>query len=275
VQSAADLMPIAGGSLYLAPPDYQLWLENGLFRVDRSPKEGTHRPSINALFRSAAAEYGRRVIGVILSGALYDGVAGLWQIKKRGGVAVVQDPAEAAFPDMPRNAIENVSVDFVLPVSSISGKLVELSEEKTGFETPPRVIRILIVDDEAIAAQALKERFHLLGYEAIGPAQFGEDAVRLARNEQPDLVVMDIQLAGAMTGIEAARRIWAEFQIPIVYITAFANRETFDQVNTAAECYGYVAKPFHTNAVHAAIELAIKRWDKEQRPWNALRAAVR
>ncbi|MBV8842655.1 MAG: response regulator [Bryobacterales bacterium] len=259
VQAAADLMPVAAGNIYIAPPDHQLSVENGLFRVDQSPREGTYRPSINALFRSAATEYGRRAIGVILSGALNDGVAGLWQIKKRGGVAVVQDPAEALFPDMPKNAIQNVPVDFVLPVSSISEKLIELSEEETNSETPPGPVRILIVEDEAIAAEALKDRFHLLGYEAIGPARFGEDAVQLARNTQPDLVVMDIQLAGPMTGIEAARLIWAEWRIPIVYITAFANRATFDQVNTAAECYGYVAKPFHTNAVHAAIELALKR----------------
>ena len=101
VQSAVDLMPIACGHVYIAPPNYQLWIENGLLRVVRSPKEGMNRPSINALFRSAAAEYGPRAIGVILSGALNDGVAGLWQIKKQGGVAVVQDPAELICPGTP------------------------------------------------------------------------------------------------------------------------------------------------------------------------------
>jgi chemotaxis response regulator CheB len=262
IQTPSDGSPVQPRAVYVAPANHHLWLEDGLFRVDKSPPEGFYRPSVNVLFRSAATEYGRRVIGVILSGALNDGAAGLWKIKRRGGVVIVQDPLEAAFAEMPSSALQTVAVDFVLPAASIGHKLVELTAESTHDDAQDRPLRVLIVEDEAVAAAALEDRLRQLGYETIGPARFGEDAIVLAWSEAPDLIVMDIRLAGPMTGIEAARRIWEGVQIPIVYITAFADAATFDQVSNAA-CYGYVTKPFHTKAVHAAIELALKRRRRE------------
>jgi chemotaxis response regulator CheB len=273
VQCASDRMPICRQHLYLAQPDHQLAVDRGLFRVDKSPKEGVHRPSINLLFRSAAAEYGRRVIGVILTGWLNDGAAGLWHIKRRGGIAVVQDPYDAEFPAMPTAATQDVSVDFVLPVELIAEKLIELTRENVEPNIPERPARVLIVEDEAIAASAIVERLQLFGYEVSGPVRSGVDALKVARTSQPDVVLMDIQLEGPMNGIEAARQIWEKFQIPTVFITAFADPITLDQVNSP-ECYGYIAKPFHSKAIHAAIELAIKRHQKEMPqlgPGDALR----
>jgi chemotaxis response regulator CheB len=261
-RTPGDLSPVLPRALYVAPPDQQLRLEGGIFRIEKSPKEGFHRPSVNVLFRSAALEYGKRVIGVLVSGALNDGTAGLWEIKKRGGLAIVQDPQEAAYPEMPNSAIQNVPVDFVLPAAAIAPQLVALSAESAPYDAPDRPIRILIVEDEAVAATALEDRLRQLEYETIGPARFGEDAIVLARSAAPDLILMDIRLAGRTTGIEAARQIWEASQIPIVYITAYADAETLDQLNNAA-CYGYIAKPFHTKAVHAAIELALKRRRRE------------
>ena len=75
---------------------------------------------------------------------------------------------------------------------------------------------------------------------------------------------MDIRLAGALTGIEAARRIWEQFQIPIVYITAYADADTLEQAKTT-ETYGYIVKPFHPKAVHAAIQIALDRRERETR----------
>ena len=118
--------PFQPGRIYIAPPDYHLLVEHQHVRLWRGPKENRHRPAINALFRSAAVAYKSRVIGVILSGALDDGSAGLWWIKQFGGLAVVQDPDEARFPEMPRSALEHVDVDHVVGLSDMGSLLATL-----------------------------------------------------------------------------------------------------------------------------------------------------
>jgi two-component system chemotaxis response regulator CheB len=124
---AEDGEPVRPGRIVVAPPDRHLLVEDGRLRVTRGPKENHSRPAIDPLFRSAAREFGPRVAGVILSGTLFDGTAGLWEVKRRGGVAVVQDPAEAAFPGMPESALANVEVDHVLPVGEIAPLLARLA----------------------------------------------------------------------------------------------------------------------------------------------------
>ena len=104
---------IRHGRIYIAPPDYHLQVEPGRVCLVHGPKENHTRPAINPLFRSAAAAYGSRVTGVLLTGMLDDGVAGLAEIKRHGGLVVVQDPATALFPSMPQNAIQRVDVDYI------------------------------------------------------------------------------------------------------------------------------------------------------------------
>ena len=126
VSHAFDGEDLLEGRIYVAPPDRHLMVEPDRVRVTRGPKENRFRPAVDPLFRSAALHYGRRVIGVILSGALDDGASGLWTIKLRGGLAVVQDPWDAEVPSMPENAIRAVTVDHVVPVAEMSGLLVKL-----------------------------------------------------------------------------------------------------------------------------------------------------
>jgi two-component system chemotaxis response regulator CheB len=126
---AADGERIRAGRIYVAPPDNQLLVSDGFLRVVRGPRENRQRPAIDPLFRSAAQSYGPRAIGVILTGALDDGTIGLKEIKKLGGIAIVQDPNEAETDSMPRSAMEHVNVDFCLPLASIATKLVELARE--------------------------------------------------------------------------------------------------------------------------------------------------
>ena len=133
-KNAEDLERIVPGQIYVAPPDRHLLIEDSHVRVTRGPKENRFRPAVDPLFRSAAYTYGARVIGVILSGALDDGTSGLWTVKHRGGIAIVQDPLDAEIPSMPRNALREVEVDYVVPVSSMAELLVRLSAEKTGTD---------------------------------------------------------------------------------------------------------------------------------------------
>jgi two-component system chemotaxis response regulator CheB len=113
---------------FVAQLDSHLLVEPGRLRVHRGPKENRFRPAIDALFRSAAQVFGPRAIGVILTGNLDDGVVGLWTIKRLGGVSVVQEPEEAAFPSMPRSALGRVEVDHVARLSEIPPLLVTLTD---------------------------------------------------------------------------------------------------------------------------------------------------
>src|SRR5262249_52448997 len=115
------------GRVFVAPPDCNLLVERGRLRVTKSPKENRFRPAIDPLFRSAAQAFGPTAIGVVLTGLLDDGTSGLAMIKRMGGVAVVQDPADAQYPSMPRNALEHVDVDYSEPVAHIPNLLVELT----------------------------------------------------------------------------------------------------------------------------------------------------
>lgn len=125
---AIDGEPIMSGRIYVARPGHHLLVEGDRVGVKAGPKENRFRPAIDALFRSAAYMCRERVLGVILSGTLSDGTSGLWTIKQFGGVTIVQDPKEAAFDDMPRNALEQVEIDHTLPVRQIGPLLATLSK---------------------------------------------------------------------------------------------------------------------------------------------------
>jgi two-component system chemotaxis response regulator CheB len=146
-----DGLPIKNGMIYIAPPDHHILLrEAGRISLSRGPKENLTRPAINPLFRSAAGTYGPAVIGIILSGTLDDGVAGLAEIKERGGTAIVQDPKTSNYSSMPQTAIEYVSVDYVVRVddilalfpgifakeSTVHPKGVIMDEHKSGLTCP-------------------------------------------------------------------------------------------------------------------------------------------
>ena len=128
---AVDGEPIRRGRVYIAPPGMQTYLHRGRIGVRRGPPENTHRPAIDPLFRTAAHHYGPRVIGIILSGALDDGAAGLAAIKKAGGLAIVQDPEDAAIRDMPENAIQRAGADHIVPILTLPRLLLDLISQDT------------------------------------------------------------------------------------------------------------------------------------------------
>jgi len=120
----------AAGTIYVARPDHHLLVEHGRVLSTRGPKENRFRPSIDALFRSAAYGYGPRVIGVVLTGYLDDGTSGLWSVQRLGGVAIVQDPHDADAPAMPSNALKFVEADYIVPLAALGSLLVRLTAEQ-------------------------------------------------------------------------------------------------------------------------------------------------
>ncbi len=160
VTHADDGEAIGLGRIYVAAPDRHLLIEGQRIRLTRGPKENRFRPAIDPLFRSAAYSHGPRVVGVVLTGNLDDGTAGLWAIKDRGGIAIVQDPEEATYPSMPQSALANVEIDYCLRLDEIAPTLAKLStqpatggaavSEKLGIETR------IALEDNALEAGVIK-----------------------------------------------------------------------------------------------------------------------
>ncbi len=145
---------ILPGRILVAPPDRHLVVRSGRVALTRGPRENHSRPAIDPLFRSVARVYGSRVVGVVLSGALYDGSAGLLAIAGRNGVTVVQDPDEAAVAGMPRSAIGMVDVEHVLPAREI-GPLIE----RLARGADEDVEEVAMADDEERLGKVIQHDF--------------------------------------------------------------------------------------------------------------------
>lgn len=129
--------PLLAGHIYTAVPDRHLLVAGSRVELSRGPTENGHRPAVDALFRSAALTWGPRAVGVVLSGTLDDGAAGLVAIKSRGGLAIVQDPEEALYRGMPESAQATAAVDHVLGAGDMGAVLTKSLRERVVPETPP------------------------------------------------------------------------------------------------------------------------------------------
>jgi two-component system chemotaxis response regulator CheB len=134
---AIDGDTVEHGKIYVAPPDRHLVFDNQTLVLGHGPKENRHRPAVDPLFRSAAQHFGSRVIGVILTGSLDDGTAGLQAVKRCGGLAVVQHPEDALASGMPTSAVQYVSVDYVVPLDKMGGLLKKLILKSAGDPAEP------------------------------------------------------------------------------------------------------------------------------------------
>lgn len=151
-QAAVDGAPIEPGRIYVAVPGRHLTILPGKMQLSSGPRENGHRPSADVLFSTAAKAYGGRVAGVVLSGADDDGAAGLAAIKRQGGVAIAQDPAEAMYPRMPQSALNSVPVDYCLPVREIARRIGQLAATQPPAERPNSV-------EEGAVHQPTEERY--------------------------------------------------------------------------------------------------------------------
>jgi len=156
-RQAEDGMPLEENHVYVAAPDHHLIVVDGQMRVVRGPHENGHRPAIDPLFRSIALSYREGAVAVVLSGALDDGAAGAAAVSRLGGSVIVQDPADAEFPEMPRNAIVADHPYAVLPVAQIAPTVVDL------VRAPPESRR----DEEVEEELRLERDYAALDQEAI------------------------------------------------------------------------------------------------------------
>jgi two-component system, chemotaxis family, protein-glutamate methylesterase/glutaminase len=166
VEHGVDGERIKFGQVYVARPDHHLVIEGNRVRVTKGPRENHTRPAIDPLFRSAALEYGPRVVGVVLTGMLYDGSAGLHAVQLCGGTCIVQDPDDALHADMPRNAIRRVNPHHVVGRHELPALLTRLASEPT-MDSKPREIPERVSVETRIA---LGENAMRAGVMGLGPA---------------------------------------------------------------------------------------------------------
>ncbi|HZG37093.1 MAG TPA: chemotaxis protein CheB [Nodosilinea sp.] len=161
-ERAYNKQPFQSGHIYVAPSDQHILLVEGKILVTKGARENRYRPAIDPLFRSAAVAYGNRVIGIILTGYLDDGTSGMMAIKQCGGICIVQDPLDAAYPDMPQSVISNVGADYCLPIAKMGMLLSDLVRRKLpSRKQPPKNIVI----EAEIAQRVLSD---LPSVEALG-----------------------------------------------------------------------------------------------------------
>jgi two-component system chemotaxis response regulator CheB len=154
---AVDNERIRSHRIYIAPPGMQMNLQRRHVTVERGPRENMHRPAIDPLFCSAAQHHGPRVIGVVLSGALDDGTAGLHAVKAAGGIAVVQDPVDAACASMPAHAMARVAVDYCVKAEDLAALLVRLVAKPAADADPAAVVPAVatpVVRESAIGVES-------------------------------------------------------------------------------------------------------------------------
>lgn len=210
------------GRIYVAPPDRHLLVERHHLHVRRGPRENRARPAIDPLFRSAAIGCSTRVIGVVLSGMLNDGSSGLRAIKRCGGLAVVQDPRDAAYPDMPRSALAHVEVDHVAPLAGLAPLLAKLAAAPSPppLAAIPEEIRI----EALIAAQELTVMpdQHSLG--PLSPLTCPECHGAMAEIHDGDLLRFRCHTGHAFT-LETLRLVQAEAWERTLYAAMRAQQE--------------------------------------------------
>jgi two-component system, chemotaxis family, protein-glutamate methylesterase/glutaminase len=220
-EPAQDGATIRPNRIYVAPPDKHVLLEQGRMVVRRGPKENRVRPSIDALFRSAAYVFGARTIGVVLSGALDDGTSGLWSIKRLGGLAMIQEPGDAMYPEMPRNAMEYVRPDHVVPAAELGQLLGRLVHEAAPeINVDKNELRRLGLE-AAIAAEGGAFEKGIMEWGGMAPftcpechgalVQLRDDAMLRFRCHTGHAFTTSTLLAGITEAVEA--RLWEAMRI--------------------------------------------------------------
>ncbi|WP_027133194.1 chemotaxis protein CheB [Geminicoccus roseus] len=263
VRQAQHGMAIKPGQIYLAAPDHHLILAGGVVRLGRGPRENMMRPSIDPLFRSAAAAYGPRVIGVILSGFLNDGASGLVAIKRCGGMAVVQDPADAVAQEMPQNALLATAVDLCVPGARLSDALADLAREPAGIPLPvaPDIrLEVDIAAGERVDSQVIQR----LGNPLPLTCPNCQDVLSMVRESRP--LRFRCQVGHGFTAEVAAKE--QEDAVDE------ALRVALRIIEERAELVTRMAKEARSGGRHAVAEIYADRAEEYRHNVEVLRRAV-
>jgi two-component system chemotaxis response regulator CheB len=176
------------GRIYVATADQHLLVDGECLRLTRGPKENHARPSVDALFRSAAYNFGERAVGVVLSGLLHDGTAGLWAIKDRGGVTIVQSPDDALWESMPQSALQQVQVDYCLSAVQIGRTLGRLASARRRAEPGTEAVADELDAALYSAVRVMKQRASML--ESLGQRARTDHRIRSAKRFERESRVM-------------------------------------------------------------------------------------
>lgn len=246
--SPVDGQEIEHGHIYVAAPDHHLLLRPGRVLMRRGPYENRTRPAVNALFRSAASHYGARTIGVVLTGLLDDGTDGLIAIKASGGLSVVQDPDDAEWPSMPRNALKRDHVDHALPLGGMAKLLSGLARDEAGPSIP-------IPNDYLIEDRIAAQEFAVAEPDVITPGQPSHlscpDCGGVLNNIETDAEVrFRCQVGHAFTplGLAAAQNEELERALSVAVRTHRDRIRLFEQMHASAEKRG--------------LNHAVRRWSE-------------
>jgi two-component system, chemotaxis family, protein-glutamate methylesterase/glutaminase len=253
---AQDCESFELGHIYVAPPDHHLLVKQGCLRVTRSLRENRVRPAIDPLFRSAAVAYGGRVVGVVLSGLQNDGTSGLLAIKRCGGIAMVQDPTDALYPDMPLSALEHVEVDYCLPVMKMGAMLYRLSQEPPA--ATPSIPEDLLIEvniaekpiDNSDRAEELGESVSVTCPDCGGPLwELRDEKLRRYRCRLGQAFTAESLLTGQSEVIEYA--LWAAvrpMEDRVRTLMSLANGRREHGQSRLADSYETQAKELKTQA---------------------------
>ena len=274
VQDKMQLMP---GNIYIAPGDYHLLVgEGGELSLDYSEKINFSRPSINVSFEEFAKIYGPRCIGILLSGANSDGAEGLNEIKKQGGLTIVQSPDSAKVATMPMAALNLFQPDLIADLQKMNGLILEaanypveqfIGKIKNGLDFTSNLPSVLLVDDLEENLFSLNAILKSEGY-LIDKARSGFEALQLAQSKAYDCIVLDVQMP-EMDGFELAKKL-SENEIteliPIIFLSALGSdkEKVVEGLETGA--IDFLAKPPDPLILKAKIKncLNISRRNKER-----------
>jgi chemotaxis response regulator CheB len=269
ISEPEDKEPLISWRVYVAPSGYHMLVEPGVIALSSDQPVHYSRPSIDALFKSAARAYGNRVLGILMTGANEDGARGLLEIKKMGGCTIAQDPVTAESPFMPAAALRMDAAEYVCSIDDVASSLQRYaadshagaSQNVTGdasmMHSAPETPTVLLVDDDPGARMAMEDILKSDAYNLV-IARNGEEALkRILEISNLALIITDIAMPG-MDGFELAQFIKRRAQtsgIPICFLTA-----TYQDQQRAMEAYtmgavDYLSKPVNPNVIRAKVNV--------------------